>query len=355
MRWITTVLLVIILAGVLGACDSNTLHRYQSFAFGTLVEIKIRSSDGSLSDRAAASLFSDFDNMHAQWHAWEPSILTQTSVLLKKGEWFTADDSILDLIKLSRQYSLLSNGLFNPLIGEIIEAWGFQGTAQPVKPPAQQEIDILMPGMPTVNDIEVDGNRLRGLNPHIKLDLGAIAKGYAVAAGIEKLRAQGIKHALINAGGDLCGIGNQGKRAWRIGIRNPSRDGIIASIELKTDECVFTSGDYERFFTYEGKRYHHIIDPRSGHPADEAVSVTVLHRNGTIADAASTALFIAGPDGWQEIAAKMGVSSVMMIDRQGRIIMTPEMQKRITLESNGPNQTVIISSIPPLTENAYVR
>lgn len=342
MRWLATLLLAIALAATLAACDRQNLHRYQSFAFGTLIEIKIRNSDSSLADQASARLFNDFDSMHKDWHAWEPGKLTQTSDLLVKAEWFTADDSVLELIKLAQQYSQLTDGLFNPVIGKLIHAWGFQGAEQPEIPPSQEKIDKLLTDLPGANDIEIDGSMMRGHNDQISLDLGAIAKGYAVAAGIQKLRAKGIQNALINAGGDLCGIGNQGERSWRIGIRNPSAEGIMASIELNNDECVFTSGDYERFFTHDGKRYHHIIDPRNGYPADKAVSVTVLHNNGAIADAASTALFIAGPNGWQEIAAKMGVSDIMMIDRQGRIIMTPSMQKRIKLEASDSNRAVLI-------------
>ena len=352
MKWLPTLLLAIALAAALTACDSDELHRYQSFAFGTLIEIKIRNSDSSLADQASAGLFLDFDSMHKDWHAWEPGKLTQTSDLLAKTEWFTADDSVLDLIKLAQQSSQLSNGLFNPAIGKLIQAWGFQSAEQPETPPAQEEIDKLMADLPDAKDIEIDGSRMRGRNDQISLDLGAIAKGYAVAAGIQKLRTQGIQNALINAGGDLCGIGSQGGRSWRIGIRDPSAEGILASIELKNYECVFTSGDYERYFMHSGKRYHHIIDPRNGYPADKAVSVTVLHSNGAIADAASTALFIAGPNGWQEIAAKMGVSDVMMVDRQGRIIMTPSMQKRIKLEAGESKRVVLIRE--PLTADFSV-
>ncbi len=338
-RWLAAVLLIP--AVLLASCERQTIHRYQSFAFGTLIEIKIRSDDKSLANQAAASLFVDFDRMHTDWHAWQPGALTQTSTLLATEEWFSADRSVLTLIKLSKKYSLLSDGLFNPTIGKLIQAWGFQSSELLQTPPSQETITRLLDSLPTVNDIDIDGNRLRGHNSQLQLDLGAIAKGYAVSTGIQKLRDLGIKHALINAGGDLCGFGDQGQRSWRIGIRDPSGNGIIASIELEKDECVFTSGDYERHFTHEGKRYHHIIDPRTGYPADQAVSVTVLHKNGALADAASTALFIAGPDNWQEIATKMGVSDIMIIDKQGQIIMTSSMQKRIKLEPGNKNKVII--------------
>ena len=342
MRWIKSLLLVSILTLFLSACERQNLHRYQTYSFGTLIEIKIRSDDKQLADHASSALFSDFDEMHKDWHAWETGKLTQTSAMLAKGEWFTADKAVLPVIKQAKKYSLLSDGLFNPVIGELIRSWGFQGTETSRLPPDHQQIDRLLAKLPTVDDIDIDDEKMRGHNPRIKLDLGAIAKGHAVSAGIQKLREQGIEHALINAGGDLCGIGSQGERLWRIGIRNPSGDGILASIELENDECVFTSGDYERNFTHDGKRYHHIIDPRSGYPADKTRSVTVLHQDGTVADAASTALFIAGPDDWQNIAIKMGVNAVMIVDKQDRIIMSPSIQKRVRLES-GNNDNITIT------------
>ncbi|MEA1889149.1 MAG: FAD:protein FMN transferase [Pseudomonadota bacterium] len=338
-RWVASALFI--LTALLTACERQSLYRYQSFAFGTLIEIKIRSDNKSLANRASASLFADFDRMHNDWHAWQPGLLTQTSSLLTSGQWFTANSAVLALIKLSKHYSEMSNGLFNPVIGKLIQAWGFQGSEQPRYPPDQNTIDRLLQQLPTMNDVDIEDGRLRGNNSWLQLDLGAIAKGYAVSAGLKKMHGLGIKNALINAGGDLCGIGDQGQRAWRIGIRDPSGEGIIASINLENDECVFTSGDYERYFTHEGKRYHHIIDPRTGYPADQAVSVTVLHKNGALADAASTALFIAGPDDWQQLAKKMAVSDVMMIDKQGRIIMTPSMQKRIKLEPGNKNRIII--------------
>lgn len=338
-RFLTAALLILTVS--LAACQKQNTYRYQSFAFGTLIEIKIRSDDKPLANQAAASLFADFDRMHSDWHAWQPGPLTQTSAMLTTGKWFSADNAVLPLIKLSKHYSLLSNGLFNPAIGGLIQIWGFQNEKKSQAPPDQKQITRYLAKLPSMNEVEIDGKQMRGRNSLLSLDLGAVAKGYAVEKGIKMLREQGIEHALINAGGDLCGIGSNAKRPWQIGIRDPSGTGVIASLALQEDECVFTSGDYERNFDYAGKRYHHIIDPRSGYPADQVKSLTVLHKNGALADAASTALFIAGPDGWQEVAVKMGVSDVMMVDKKGRIIMTPSMQKRIKLEPGNEDKVVI--------------
>jgi len=176
----------------------------------------------------------------------------------------------------------------------------------------------------------------------VKLGFGGFAKGFAVDAAITALQQQGINDAIVNIGGDLRAIGSHGERPWVIGIRHPRQAGMIASIILKDDESVFTSGDYERFFQYDGKRYPHIIDPRSGHPADQATSVTVLHTNASLADAAATALFVAG-DNWPKIAHSMGVEHVMLVRPDGGIEMSPKMTDRVKLLSK--QKPVIIRHI----------
>ena len=336
-------LLLLVVVVALSACQRQLIHRYQSFSFGTLIELKIRHADKTDADKASSQLFAYFDAKHKEWHAWEPGKLSDLNEQLTSGNWFTTDDSLINLVKLAKTASEMSNHLFNPAIGKLIASWGFHSSDLPLAPPTQSKINSMLAMQPSMKDIIIDGNKLRGDNPHIKLDLGAIAKGHAVSEAIQMLRKTGIDHALINAGGDLCGIGDQGDRQWRIGIRDPSGKGILASIELGNNECVFTSGDYERHFNYQGKKYHHIIDPRHGYPAQQTTSVTVLHENGAMADAASTALFIAGPDGWQEIAKKMGIRAVMMVDSEGRIILSPSMHERIRLEPGNESRVVITS------------
>jgi thiamine biosynthesis lipoprotein len=187
-----------------------------------------------------------------------------------------------------------------------------------------------------MNDLVLEGTHVSSTNRAVQLDFGAFAKGYGVGRAVEHLRRMGIENLIVNAGGDLRAIGAHGNRPWRIGISNPTAQGVIASVEINHDECVFTSGDYERFFEFRNRRYHHIIDPRTGYPARGTTSVTVIHKDGGTADAAATALFIAGPDQWQTIAHAMGVRDVLLIDGQGRARMTPSMAKRIQFEIDPP-------------------
>ncbi len=168
---------------------------------------------------------------------------------------------------------------------------------------------------------------------YVEIDLGAYAKGYALNLAIQQLRANGFQHAIVNAGGDLCAAGRHGARPWRVGIRHPQGEGVIASLELSGEECVLTSGNYERYREHEGIRYSHIIDPRSGYPVEHITSATVISSDGALADAAATALSVAGPDAWQRIARQMGVDQVMLVDESGQVYLTPAMQARIRLET----------------------
>lgn len=185
-----------------------------------------------------------------------------------------------------------------------------------------------------MSDIQLQGIKLHSKNPSTELNFGAFAKGYAIDLSMEYLHSLGINNAVINAGGDLRVSGQHGKRPWKIGIRHPREEGVIAWLKAQNNESIFSSGDYERFYIYEGQRYHHILNPETGYPASGTTSVTVIHDNAGIADAAATALFIAGPQRWVDIARSMGIKYVMLIDTKGNIHLSPEMEKRINLQKN---------------------
>jgi len=194
----------------------------------------------------------------------------------------------------------------------------------------------------------IDGTRIRapGLAAapaarRYTLDLGGIAKGAAVDAVVAELESAGIAPALVNAGGDLRVIGTRPDRRWRIGIQAPRGDGLLGVIELDAGEAAFTSGDYERYYELDGQRLHHIIDPRTGYPVTHTRAVTVIAADGTTADAAATALFVAGPE-WQRLAAALGVTAALRVDAGGSIEMTAEMRDRF--QASAANESDIIAA-----------
>lgn len=308
-------------------------HR-QFFALGTLVDLTIYGSDTATAGQAATELERLFTRLHSDWHAWQPGILQETNRRLATLETFPVNPDLIPLLSESNRLSRLSNGLFNPVIGELVALWGFHSDARPDSPPpGDDRILALVRQAPSVTDITLQDGQLQNRNPAVRYDLGGMAKGFAVDRGIELLQTHGIDNAILNAGGDLRAIGRHGDRPWRIGIRDPRGPGVLAAIELGADESVFTSGDYERFFDHGGTRYHHIIDPRNGYPANAVTSVTVIHSDATTADVAATALFVAGPELWETIARQLGIRYVMLVDNAGTIHMNPAMQQRVRFDT----------------------
>ncbi|MBL1277283.1 MAG: FAD:protein FMN transferase [Ectothiorhodospiraceae bacterium] len=320
----------------LTACSPKpTVHHEQLLVFGTVVDIKLWGVEAPEAQRLITQLAEDFEYMHRSWHAWHAGPLGRVNALLLEGKTFTAVPSIMPLVERSSELSLLSGGLFNPAIGKLIALWGFASDKPPKgPPPSDVAIRAILEQRPSMSDVYLEGLQMRGKNPALKLDFGAFAKGYAVDRAIEFLQEAGIKNAVVNAGGDLRAIGRHGERPWRIGIRHPRQAGILASVEVEGDESVFTSGDYERYFDWEGKRYDHIIDPRTGYPAKGLSSVTVFAQQADLADAAATALFVAGPkeEDWLPVARAMGITGVMLVDEEGGIQITPSIQERLYFE-----------------------
>ena len=348
-RLLTRLFIVLLLSLAANACseDNSDVFHDQFFAFGTLIDLTLYGVEPAAARQASELIEQNFQNMHANWHAWETSALTRLNTQLASGETAIANPSILPLIKEANRLSQLSSGLFNPVIGELISLWGFHDNPLPIGTlPDKDTLKKLVAHSPSADDITIEGNRISSRNPAARYDLGAFAKGYAIDRAIERLRKLGINNAIVNAGGDLRAIGRHGERPWRIGIRHPRQAAILASVEIEGDTSVFTSGDYERFFEVDGIRHHHIIDPRSGYPAEGTSSVTVIYNNAATADAAATALFVAGPDEWLAVARDMGISLVMLVDTDGVIHMNPAMQSRIQFE---PGMGVDVHLSEPLT------
>ncbi len=342
------ILLLPALALLLAACDSDPgFHQSRFLAFGTLVDLTIAGATREQAEAASAAIEQDFQRMHRSWHAWNPGPLGRVNTLLETGGWFSAPPSILPLVQRGKALSAASGDLFNPAIGRLIEAWGFlRDDPENGKPPSPERIAELLRQNPRMEDIDIDGIRMRSRNPAVKLDFGAFAKGYGIDLAMAHLRELGIDNAILNAGGDLRAIGSRQGIPWRIAIRRPSGSGVLGVIQVSGDESVFTSGDYERKFEWQGKHYSHIIDPRTGWPARGTTSVTVIHDDSTTADAAATALFIAGPDHWYPVARRMGLRYVLLVDSDGALHMNPAMQRRLELVET--DRKIVLS--PPLTE-----
>jgi thiamine biosynthesis lipoprotein len=333
-------LLVLFSSFLLAGCGEK-LHKQQSYVFGTLVEITVYGEDEAKARRVTDQVLKDFDEMHQTLHAWQPGTLERVNgiiALARPGAPAKAalPPGLVPLLQDATRLSEQSEWLFNPAIGNLVRLWGFQADTFEPRQPDPKEIERLVKANPRMTDLHIDGLMLTATNPAVRLDLGGYAKGYALDLAAAYMRSQGVNNALINIGGNIMALGKKGGQPWKVGIQHPRHAGALATLELHDGEAIGTSGDYQRFFESGGKRYCHLIDPRTGWPANQAQAVTVMAHGahaGTLSDVASKPLFIGGPAEWRRLADKMGIREAMFIAADGKIETTPAMAKRLTWDA----------------------
>ena len=234
---------------------------------------------------------------------------------------------IFALIQDALDYAAMTDGAFHPALGTVSKLWDITG--DPHVPDADQLAETLR--HTDFNGIVLSDGAARKQDSAIQLDLGGIAKGYAAQQAIAVLRERGIDDAMISLGGNIavCGVSpaqaEKGLAGWKIGIRSPFDPQKLIGAVVANDTVISVSGDYERFFTQDGKRYHHIMDAKTGFPAQSGLrSVAVICRDGAKADALSTALFVMGKDGAVEFYQEYGQDfEAVLIGQDGDVTLTP--------------------------------
>ncbi len=239
------------------------------------------------------------------------------------------------VLRRALQIRELSGGAFDPGLGELTRLWGFSEDKQSYRAPDSSVIEGLRQNLIFSRDIRLTAqgdSAVIGLRSGA-LDLGGIAQGYAVDRAVAVLKAQGIRHALVNLTGEIgvLGVGANG-HSWRVGVQHPRQtDRHIGVIELTEGTFVATSGDYERFFIQDGRRFHHILDPATGYPADRgAVGITILAGNCLDADAMATAAFVMGPQAGIEFLDSLGIKGLIVFAADGNTATGDTLDYRAT-------------------------
>ncbi len=254
-------------------------------------------------------------------------------------------DETFRILERAKGYSERFNGLFDVTIGALTYRWGFSNNNmnQQISIPSQKELAALLPLVNYKRMILNERDTTVYLEKRgMKIDLGGIAKGYAIDRGVDVLRKNNIHQFFLNAGGDIYTSGKKdGVENWWVGIKHPRHlDRIIARFKL-SDYAVATSGDYERFAIIKGKRYHHIIDPRSGLPSARCQSVTILAPTAEEADAIATYAFVAGIRHLKD--NPQFHLPYFIVDGKGKVYYSPSLVARNRLE--------VISEDKPLSES----
>lgn len=318
---------------LLPACDRPNMQHQEAYVFGTRVEVLVADTDAQKGRAAVATVLREFDRMHTSYHAWKPSELYTLNQALHSGKPHTVSPELAAFILDAQALAKKGDYLFDPGIGQLIGLWGFQSDEFQSKQPDPKALATWLRHRPSIADIEINHNVVSSRNAMVSLDFGGYLKGVALDRAAEILKREGIHNALINIGGNVMALGSKHGKKWKVGLQHPRQPGPLAAIELNDGEAIGTSGDYQRFFELDGKRYPHLLDPRTGWPATHTQAVTVLspggERAGTLSDALSKPIFIAGADRWREMARQLGAGLVLRVDTNGKIQVTEQLRQRL--------------------------
>jgi thiamine biosynthesis lipoprotein len=321
---------------------TDTVREFTAFA--SPVRIEIPAADPVRANAALDSIERYFQAIGRDWYAFGDGELARVNAALGRGEPAAVSATLLPLMRRAVEYQQRSEGLFDPGVCALVKLWRFDRgeNIDPVgAPPAADSVDRLRGSQGSVADLRIEGNMLHSRRP-LCIDLGGMAKGTALEGARQLLAQQDIRYALVDIGGSsLLGIGTRPAsaghpaRRWRIGLLDPGTRQVHAALELAAGEGVSTSGDYERAWVTGKQRYHHILDPRSGVPSSGAASVTVIADNAELADVASTALMVGGPERFAALVQHLDLKHALLISTSGELHMTPAMRERLKASNAG--------------------
>ncbi|MBI5569961.1 MAG: FAD:protein FMN transferase [Desulfomonile tiedjei] len=317
-----------------GACASReepeALYKSSRIVLGTLIEVTVRGRQ----DKARAATQAVFEELKrveesASFH--KPSTLMKLNEAAGTGP-VKVDEELVTLVSAGLKAAQESGGAYDPTVGAVSRIWHFSGDQGP-RLPAVSEIEeaLTKVGWDKVA-VDAQTGTIALAEKGMALDLGGIAKGYSLDRARDVLERAGISAALVNAGGDVLALGEKEPgKPWRIGVQDPRNLKALIAVASVKDRVVLTSGDYERFFMENGKRYHHILDPKSGYPASKLQSVTLLAPRGIVGEPLAVSVFVKGvEEGIDAIRSVPGVEG-LLIDAEGQVHFTPGAESQFEL------------------------
>lgn len=304
-------------------------YKETRFLLDTVVEI---TAYGPGAEAAVGEAFAEIKRLHDLTNRFdEASQISEINRAAGKAK-VLVDADVLTMIKRSRELADRVDRTFDITVGPLADLWGIGRKGDYV--PARADVEKVLP-LVDYRLVVVDEPPGTVYLPKagMSLDLGGIAKGYAVDRVIELLKARGVKSALVNAGGDVRVIGRRPDgKPWRIGVQDPRKpDAVIARLSLENWDTMETSGDYQRFIEKDGVRYSHILDPRTGFQPRRLASVTMVINNSADGDVLSTALFVLGPERGLELLGQFPGAEAIMVTDDGKVIVSKGLEGKVEL------------------------
>ena len=310
------VLLVVVGLGYSQIASAEWLRRNEAI-MGTSIYVEIWHTDQVAGEAAIDAVIEELHRIDRLMSTFKPD--SEISLVNDEASKHPVpiSEELQSLILKALELSELTGGAFDITYASVGHHYNFRERQRPDDDTIEQSLQAVDYRNVV---IDKDAGTISFSRDGVRIDLGGIAKGYAVERGIILLRERGVQHALISAGGDSQMLGDRMGRPWLVGIRDPrgGRTDVITHLPV-ADEAVSTSGDYERFFDEDGVRYHHIIVPTTGRPACEVQSVTIIGPNATITDGLSTSVFVLGVAPGLELINGMEAFETVIIDGSGKM------------------------------------
>jgi FAD:protein FMN transferase len=317
-------------------CDEVAIRRMKPM-MATLVTVTVRGCDAPALESRVREAFAEMERLAAILSEWNPESAVSL-VNAKAGiETVPVPRELWQVLEAAQEASRLTSGAFDATWAALGDLWKFDGRAPRLPPAAEVE---RRRKLVAYRDLVLDPEARTAFlaTRGMRLGLGGLAKGYIAQRAADLLVSRGVADVLVAASGDITARGRNGDRPWKVAVRDPRvESGVLATVELH-DESISTAGDYERFFTIDGRRYHHILDPRTGYPAMGTRSVTVIARRGVEADALDTGLLVLGPARGKNVASSAGVVAVF-VDDSGKLHFSAGAAARFSVvETTGKNE-----------------
>jgi FAD:protein FMN transferase len=324
-RLVTTWVLVSTLLCCALPAHADWVRRVTDGIMGTRITVELWAEDAAKGNQAIDAVLDEMRHIDETMSTYKPtSEVSQVNARAADGPMHISKE-LFDLLTAARQYSEITDGAFDITYASVGYLYDFR---KHVRPDDAQ----IAKALPAINyrHVILDPNdqTVQFSQKGVRIDLGGIAKGYSVDRGIDVLKGLGYTRAYVGAGGDSRIIGDRFGKPWIVGIRDPMKGegNVIARIPL-VDAAISTSGDYERFFEENGVRYHHIIDPHTGHSASKVRSATVIGPYATRTDGLSKTAFVLGPDKALEIYNRLDDIDAIIVKLDGTVVYSKGMQK----------------------------
>jgi thiamine biosynthesis lipoprotein len=319
----TALAVLIALALAPAAAEAKWLSRQVDGIMGTRIYVELWVDDDAKGEAAIDAVMDEMRHIDESMSTYKPTSEVSKVNAQAAQQAVPISAELFNLLGTALDYSRITEGAFDITYASV----GYMYDFRERKRPTEEQIKEALPAINYKHVIlDAAAQTVRFSQPGVRIDLGGIAKGYSVDRGIEILRGLGYTHALVNAGGDSRVIGDRFGRPWIVGIRHPDHpDQVITRIPL-VDAAFSTSGDYERYFDENGVRYHHIIDPHTGHSASKVRSATVIAPTATRTDGLSKTAFVLGAEEALRIYNQLDDVDAVLVTPAGKILYSKGLQ-----------------------------